>query len=417
MKIIIKILLLFSVILFLFPLNIYSQWYSQNSNVSTTLYSVDFLDTLNGYVSGNQGVILKSTDGGSTWVSLTSGVSDPLYSISFFDTQNGCAAGGAGNGSIIIRTTNGGTNWTQISSPANSRVSYVQFINSAIGFLITLSGQCLGSTNGGLTWTILNNQISTYGSHNNAFFINASAGYVAEDGGYLSKTTDGGYTWFDSWNGITTSDPLFGIQFSSSLNGFTVGANGSLYVTTNGAVSWSPVYNDTSTTNYYCVSAINANTSYAGGQFGKIIGTTDQGYNWFTEPSGVNMILYGIQFVTPNNGWIAGQNGVILHTNNGGAIGIKKISNDVPVTFSLSQNYPNPFNPSTNIKFDISKTSFAKLMVYDETGKLVETLLNQKLNPGNYEITWNAAKYASGVYFYRLLTDGFEQTKKMILAK
>jgi len=417
-KIIIKILLPFSIILFMFPLSINSQWYPQNSGINTTLYAVDFLDTLNGYVCGDSGKILKTTDGGSTWINLlTSGVGFPLYSVGFLDSQNGCAVGGSGNSGIIIRTTNGGTSWTQISSPANSRVVSVQFINSTAGFLTTLSGQSLGSTNGGLTWSTLNNQISTHGNHNGAFFINATMGYVCEDGGYVSKTTDGGHTWNDAFNGIPTSDPLYAINFINVNTGFTAGANGSIYETTDAAGSWQAAYNDTSSANYYCTGTINKDTAYVAGQFGYIIETSDMGNNWYTEPGGVSTILYGMQFVTPASGWIAGQNGVILHTYNGGAIGIKKISNNVPADYSLSQNYPNPFNPSTNIKFEISKTSSVKLLVYDETGKLVETLLNQKLNPGKYEITWNAVKYASGVYFCRLLTDGFEQSKKMILTK
>lgn len=417
MKIIIKFLIPFTIALFLLPVNICSQWFSQNSGINTTLYAVDFLDTLNGYISGNLGVILKTTDGGATWVSLTTGASEPFYSISFFDAQNGCAAGGTSGGGFIIRTSNGGANWVQITTPSISQVSTVQFINSGIGFITTITGQCLGTTNGGLNWTVYNNQISSHGNHFNSFFVNSSTGFVGELGGYLSKTTDGGHTWFDSFNGITTSDPLLAVHFINANTGFTAGVNGSIYETTDGAGTWQAEYYDTSTTDFYFVSTINANTAYVGGQFGRIIGTTDHGYNWYIEPSGVNTILFGIRFVTPTSGWIVGLNGLILHTSNGGAIGIKKISNDVPVTYSLSQNYPNPFNPSTSIKFEILKTSSVKLLVYDETGKLVETLLNQKLNPGNYEITWNASKYSSGVYFYRLITDGFEQSKKMVLAK
>ena len=206
MKIIIKILLMFTLIMIILPVNIHSQWYPQNSGINTTLYAVDFLDTLNGYVSGDAGKILKTTNGGSTWINLlTSGVSVPLFSVSFLDTQNGCAVGGYG---IIIRTSNGGASWTQITSSTTASMQSVQFINSGTGFITTLTGQGLGSTDGGFTWTIYSNQISNHGSHYKSFFVNSLTGYVGEDGGYLSKTTDGGHTWFDASNGIPTSDPL-----------------------------------------------------------------------------------------------------------------------------------------------------------------------------------------------------------------
>ena len=85
--------------------------------------------------------------------------------------------------------------------------------------------------------------------------------------------------------------------------------------------------------------------------------------------------------------------------------------------FELYQNYPNPFNPATNIKFQIGSSRFVKLTVYDILGKEVEILVNKKLNAETYEINWNASNYTSGVYFYRLTSDGFSDTKKMVLIK
>ena len=98
-------------------------------------------------------------------------------------------------------------------------------------------------------------------------------------------------------------------------------------------------------------------------------------------------------------------------------IGIQNISSEVPSAFSLSQNYPNPFNPTTNIRFDLPKSGSVKLVVFDELGREVATLVNEKLQPGTYEVDWNGSSYASGVYFYRIQTDEFSETKKMLLIK
>jgi hypothetical protein len=106
-----------------------------------------------------------------------------------------------------------------------------------------------------------------------------------------------------------------------------------------------------------------------------------------------------------------------INFNFGNPIGITKISSEIPGEFSLSQNYPNPFNPSTNIKFSLPKSSLVKLVVYDITGREVETLVNENLNAGTFNAAWNASKYSSGVYFYKLVTGSFIETKKMILIK
>jgi hypothetical protein len=89
----------------------------------------------------------------------------------------------------------------------------------------------------------------------------------------------------------------------------------------------------------------------------------------------------------------------------------------IPSEFRLFDAYPNPFNPSTNIKYQIANTSFVILKIYNITGKEVTTLVSEKKSPGIYEINWDASYYPSGVYFYRLTSDGFSETKKLILLK
>lgn len=90
---------------------------------------------------------------------------------------------------------------------------------------------------------------------------------------------------------------------------------------------------------------------------------------------------------------------------------------ELPSVHSLNQNFPNPFNPETQIKFEIAKSNFVKLYIYDNAGRLVETIVNQSLSPGTYEVQWNAQNYPSGVYFYRLEVEGFSKTNKMLLIK
>ena len=102
--------------------------------------------------------------------------------------------------------------------------------------------------------------------------------------------------------------------------------------------------------------------------------------------------------------------------------GISQLSVEIPIEFSLSQNYPNPFNPETKIKFQIPasvETSRLDVLVsiYDALGRKVAKIVNQQLQPGTYEVSWDASAYPSGVYYYRLEAGSFTETKKMVLIK
>lgn len=92
-------------------------------------------------------------------------------------------------------------------------------------------------------------------------------------------------------------------------------------------------------------------------------------------------------------------------------------NNQIPVSYSLMQNYPNPFNPSTTIKFSIPQRGFAKLVVYDINGRIISTPVNNDLNAGSYDIFFDASNLSSGIYFYKLESGSFVDTKKMVLIK
>jgi hypothetical protein len=88
-----------------------------------------------------------------------------------------------------------------------------------------------------------------------------------------------------------------------------------------------------------------------------------------------------------------------------------------PAEFSLSDNYPNPFNPATKIAYMLKDASEVKLEVFDIAGRLVATLADGHQNAGRHEVTFDAKSLASGIYFYRLRTAAFTQTKRMLLVK
>jgi hypothetical protein len=92
-------------------------------------------------------------------------------------------------------------------------------------------------------------------------------------------------------------------------------------------------------------------------------------------------------------------------------------NNDIPKQFKLFQNYPNPFNSETTIKFNIAKTSYVSLIVYDILGREIINLIDEKLTPAEYSITFNCDDLAAGIYLYKLTTNTYSSFKKMIVIK
>ena len=130
----------------------------------------------------------------------------------------------------------------------------------------------------------------------------------------------------------------------------------------------------------------------------------------FTAGSNIwDWVLYSKDSANVSQIW--GRKKIILLGN------LSKISNIVPDKYSLSQNYPNPFNPSTTIRFQIKDLNMTTLKVFDILGKEIATLVNEKLKPGEYEVIFNGSTIPSGVYFYKLQSGNFTDTKKLVLLK
>ena len=91
--------------------------------------------------------------------------------------------------------------------------------------------------------------------------------------------------------------------------------------------------------------------------------------------------------------------------------------NVLPAAYALQQNYPNPFNPATVIRFSVAEKQAASLQIFDITGRLVETIINEPFAPGEHEVTWQAGHLPSGTYFMQMKSGNFVKTRKMVLLK
>jgi hypothetical protein len=271
-----------------------------------------------------------------------------------------------------------------------------------------------------LNWTIAANGFLS--SYYGVFMFNPAAAYA---GGVntifqplLARTTNGGANWSYSAFYLNSNEGnLRDFYFFTSSEGIAVSnvwdGRGGISYTSNSGANW---------TTQFTVNALNSvdfsgNTGYSAGINGSIIKSTDAGVTWITQSSGVSAVLRSVDFVDSVTGFICGDGGTILKTTNGGVLALEPVSAQIPEEFSLLQNYPNPFNPSTTISFKIPEEGFVELRIFDLLGREVAVLVNELIKPGEYETIWIAEEIPAGVYFYRMISGVYSETRKMMLIK
>ena len=411
---------------------IFSQWVALNTGTSQNLRSVYFTDLQTGFVCGEFGTIIKTTNSGTNWIALNSGTTYNLRSIQFINASTGLCCGYSPTNGFIIKTTNGGANWNPANSGNVSQLTSIYFYNSSAAVCVGNSGTTLYSTDGGSNWLV--GQPTGYlVTFYTAYMISASTGYCGGVNTIFSplfaKTTNGGANWvYSSFMVNNNEATLMDMHFFSELSGIAVSVlwngQGGISQTTNGGGNWT---HQIVTYALYGIDFAGMLTGYIAGSNGSILKSTNGGASWNQQATGISAFLRAIDFIDSLNGYAAGDGGVVLKTTNGGILGFSQINNEIPKEYKLFQNYPNPFNPVTKIRFAISTPpqpspkgrgqDIVILKVYDILGREIQILVNEQLSPGTYEAEFDGSNYPSGVYLYTLLTGDFKSTRKLILMK
>jgi len=392
--------------------NCYSQWVIQNSGTPNHFYDVFFINTQTGWACGNNGTIVKTTNGGSNWFVQTSGTTFPLQSIHFVDSSIGYCA--ARVGYTIYKTTSGGNAWFTVLSTFKAFES-IYFIDSLKGWASgTYNGAWVfRTTNGGISWDSV--MVNT-GAGNHVYFFNSQTGWVAA-GGSMFRSTDGGVSWTEFFNSGGGDIAEFSFV-NQNIGWLVILENWQVYKTTNGGINWVVMDTLPDCFNAHSIYFSSINTGWVSGDCGNMFKTTNGGIKWGQQNTSGSGFLSSVVFVTDSIGWSVGGGGRIIRTTTGWEyLTVISDPNVIPIDFKLYQNYPNPFNSMTKFKFQIPKISFVKLVIYDVLSKEVDVLVNEELKAGSYSVEWQAINYPSGVYVYTMITKGYRETKKMILAK
>ena len=341
------------------------KWMSPSPSPST-IYSLFFVDSLNGWAAGASSCVLKTTDGGETWKEQFVPLPTTLRKIYFSDRNKGVIIGGEVwapySGSVLV-TTDGGDTWVDrdpISYPNDTRgfndlhflnesVGYIAgfngvyktynmgqtwlpkggtgwataiyFTDAQTGYLGNTTGSLLKTTDGAGTWVEVANMHWTW--HKDIKFVNSQVGWLVSTGlydnyGIIRKTTDGGLSW--AVQDSQTNTCYNAIQIIDPLNVIVVGEGGRILYTTDGGSQWySGGANDDG--EYYDI-VLQGTRKWITGEkngFPRLFVSTESGFPWklcssvLTENS-----LSDISFSDSSKGWLVGSNGTLLKTIDGG---------------------------------------------------------------------------------------------------
>ena len=392
-----KTIIILSVII-LSASSVFSQWQHVTNGMGTNRYIYSLsVQGSNIFAGASTGGVYLSSNNGTSWsqTSLNSPVIQKLF------TNGNYVFAGTGSQGVYY-TTNNGSNWSQ-SSLNNKTIFSFTSKNTAL-FAGSDSNGVYRSTNNGSAW-------QPSGLSGLTIYSLAQAGglILAGTSGYgMYVSTDDGSTWIPA--------PFFNLSvFDFAVDGSVVfaGTSAGIYKSTNNGFNWLQIALEEELVGDIEISGSNL---FAGTFSGGVYVSNNYGANWVQRNEGLTQLTSGALCILNNYIFNGTQNSVFRRPLSE-IIGIKQISNEVPSFYSLSQNYPNPFNPVTNINFAIPENGFVKLTIFDINGREVETLVNDKLGAGTYNADWNAANYSSGVYFYKLTTKEFSDTKRMVLVK
>jgi photosystem II stability/assembly factor-like uncharacterized protein len=259
-----------------------------------------------GWIAGTNGTVFKTTNGGEDWQSLKTNYNGTITKIFFIDENNGWAFNTEGT---FLITNDGGFNWK--SQNLSTGILAMSFISKDIGWLASTTKGILKTTDGGSTWNSLTSNQNIY---REVYFYDSLNGFAGGGGLGVVKTTDGGNTWYS----VFAKSPTGSMYFVNKNYGWLTDYNGDLYKTTNSGENWS------------LVSSVSGPIYFYDQQHGwiltdsqsKTLYSDDGGSHWKEQaPKGY---FNDIFFASNKSGWMVGNNGVILRTNNYGEIDTSK---------------------------------------------------------------------------------------------
>ncbi len=412
-----KALLLLTVFFFI-PQIARLQWVKMESFPNR--YVNDILITGNSiYACTLTGGVGKSTDGGVTWNLHSGGINFyPANRITQIIECQGKLLISTGDG--VYQSTNGGVNWVKKSDGliVGGGAIYIfseSIFDSGNGLLTGCHTGIYRSTDGAETWSLAYSS----GTHVNAKNLTFHSGKLfaareTNNSPYGFVSDDSGRTWSNLSNiGVPT------ITYYSEPEMLWAGTIHGAWLSTNNGANWISRSNglspDPYNSSFIRVNNVLISSLEAGGS--GMFKTTNNGLNWTPFEEGLPFLTAINELVLLGNDLLAATSEGIYKRPASNLTSTQNNSGSLVDGYSLMQNYPNPFNPETKIQFTIPRSDFTVIKIFDPKGKEVMNLVNRRLEAGSHEINLNSTGLSSGVYFYKMISGEYTNTKSMIIVK
>ncbi|HEY6907431.1 MAG TPA: YCF48-related protein [Ignavibacteriaceae bacterium] len=272
-------------------------WKFQFSSTEKFIYDLSFVDENEGWGCCQSGVIIHTSDGGETWETQDSGRADFLFSIKFINRNEGWSVGYR---NFVFHTKDRGQHWSIENLGSNqAELKSVFFINEDCGW-ITNFNELYRTTNRGVSWM----KISDKGFRK-LCFISENEGWAIGYGGLISKTSDGGFTWVDQL--FTNQDNFFSISFVDSMHGYVTASFGKFFHTSNGGVTWQ--YDQLKIDGDLRLSDLGMPTQnkfILVGENGVMLKSYDAGNTWKRMDKYGFYDFFDMQFINDQIGWMVG---------------------------------------------------------------------------------------------------------------
>ncbi len=401
-----------------------TNWINLNSELSLTQFYRIATDpsNVNHVLGGTQDNGTQRTLGTPNWVAAFGGDGGEVC----FHSQNPLFMLGETQNNGVRRSNDGGNSWVSATNGLTGTGAWVGPLIShptTSEIFFTARQQVFKTTTWGVIWTPISSGTSGTIREMAISRTNPNLMY-ATSGASIFKSTDGGTSFSSVTSGLPgrtiTSVYVHPDSADVAVITFSGFGAGKVYKTTNGAASWINISGNLpdSPTNDVLIYYPGVSTSiyYSAMDIG-VFFTSNYGTSWVELSDGLpNTVAMHLDFHQATNKLRIGTHGRgVWQTDI--VVGLINYNNEIPAKFSLQQNYPNPFNPVTTIKYDIIKDGFVKLAVYDILGKELKSIVNQNQKAGSYTAQFDGSNLTSGVYFYQIFTNGFTETKKMMLIK
>lgn len=365
--------------------------------------------------AGTNGGVFRSRSIRHGWERVNNGITNLYYQRYTFASNPSTLYVGVTDfsyysGGGVFSTTNSGEKWMS-KGLANLYIMSLVFSNDTL-YAGTSSGVYV-SYDQGMTWYVKNTGLTL--TYVKALTKVGNTLYVGPEPTQdyptnIYRSTNGGNTWQPAITGLPYSQGIQSFAYNSKY--IFAAALDRVYRTRHDTLRWEGWQSFEYCKQLYADDSLLLLTTLYG-----LYRSRDDGKTWINITGNLQGTSFASMTVYKDTVVVGTQSQSLYYQAlKDLAVSVGKIDR-IPETFTLYQNYPNPFNPSTTISFDVPKESPVQLHIYNILGQEIEVLLNREVSAGRYSVRWDASKYSSGMYFYRLRSGSSVQSRKLILLR